>query len=257
MSFVSSNVNSQPSSDVNPISLKHLDALIDISFNSVSKDTKVNTDLESRFVKVGGLTYKFLAADPLEGSDKDAKALKDQITNQSFEQEMKARSADQLDPNEPTPKPTDQDKDFTLYAAINHGLVIRLLPQNPLLFLEDLNGNLRNFIKDTVEIIRNLDKNEYQFKFGKMDLEVHIRHDENKLFVQLVRGKNGDIPMLTEEDRINLINLLQKDYPDEEIEVNFVEGFQETLFQKDSEEGNSKQEQEETTESLDDEFSLE
>ena len=147
---------------------------------------------------------------------------------------------------------SDQDKDYTLYAAISHGLIIRLLPQNPTAFLHDLNSTLRNFVKDAVSIIKNLDNNEYQFKFGKLDLEVHIRQDLDKLIVKLVTVKNGEIPMLTEEDRIQLINLLQQDLPDEEIEVSFVEIDQETPFQDGSQKQDKEGNQSQNSENSDD-----
>jgi hypothetical protein len=250
MSLSSPSVNNNAGTDSSPISLKQLDSLIDISFNSVSKDSNVDIGVESRFIKVGGLTYKFLDVDPLQEDSKNTKLLNQTLKSATFEQEIKSKTAEQATIETPTTNTNEQDKDFTLYTAISHGLIIRLLPQNTMLFLEDLNANLRNFIKDTVEVIRNLDKNEYQFKFGKLDLEVHIRHEDNKLFVQLLTGKNGDIKSLTEEERIQLINLLQKDFPDDEIEVTLLDGFQDTLFQEDSGENDNSDDQSKDTEDI-------
>lgn len=219
MSFINPNINN-PQSELNPISLSQLDKLIEISFNNVQEQVETQSAKDHKFVKLGGLTYQLI------DEESDNLNFKDNLQHRhlSFKDEMKASSdSDSTFQKQSDNNSKHNDGDHNLYVAINHGLIIRLLPQNPAAFLNDLDSSLRNFIKDTVEIIKNLEKKEYQFKFGNLDLDVLIKQDDNKLTIKLTSEFSDFNIKLTEQDRLQLVNLLQQDFPDEEIEVVFLE----------------------------------
>jgi hypothetical protein len=215
-----------PQSSGSPVpidpTLQAIEAISKATFTQVLEASEKG-NATSNIVQVGDLAYKVLSEDEALESLKQstmthiAEVVDEEDTRTNVTASQSARESDDS---------TNQKGD-ALYQGVHPGVsvVLKVLDSNA--FISQLPHSLQSFIEETVDVIRTRDlftqKTQYTFNFSKLNLSVIMQLNNGVLDVDVFLLDEQLKALFTDETKGLLFNALQEAFPDEKIELNFVE----------------------------------
>ena len=141
-------------------------------------------------------------------------------------------------------------------SGVHPGLVIFLNPINSREFLEKLPTSLRSFIQDTVKIIKQKSADgstQFRFSFSELKLDISFENDSQGMKIR-ISSEEGTLrsSLFSKENQALLHNVLQKEFPDDAVQVIFNDGGQSATAMAFSQSGGGNGSQHEQTDADED-----
>jgi hypothetical protein len=213
---------SGPSMSNDPV-LQTIDAISRANFTQVLQESEQGR-ASSKLVQVGDLSYKVMSdVDDLE-------LLKSSRFNQMTDKLIKS---DEQVLNEGSSQSSfdssssKDSSDTSLPQGVHPGVAVILKVLDSETFVSRLPSSLRSFIEETVNIIRTRDlftqKTHYSFSFSQLNLSILLQQADGALQVSISLLDEKLKSLFNDETKGLLFNALQEAFPDEKIELSFID----------------------------------
>lgn len=201
--------------------LQTIESLSHATFTQVLDESE-SGESTSKIVKVGDLSYKILTKqDHLD-------SLKQRTLN-SVSENVFGSNDDLIETysHKALSEARSEPGDSNLQQGVHPGVSVVLKVLDSDHFLSKLPSSLRSFIEETIDVIRTRDvftqKTQYSFTFSKLNLSIMLQQVDGGLDVSISLLDEKMKALFTDETRELLFNALKEAFPDEKIEVSFVE----------------------------------
>lgn len=206
----------------NSLYAKDLDFLGALSFGEVLEDTRQGKSVDKKFLKISDFVYQ-VSIDDSFFSDQESENLKKDV----FSEEKSRYSLADNSSEDRSLSSDDSSSPSQPKESLYYGLALNLVMfEHKSSFLSKLPDTLRNFINETVHIMKSKDLFQdtmYKFTFKELDLTVLLKEVDDRLIIRVeFSQENLKDTLFTEDNNKLLLQALKKELSDDTLELEVV-----------------------------------